>query len=62
MNRVPQRPTAQTQLDLFIPRPRVPRWSNLPPAAHQTIKSHLATLIRQHAARLRKGKEANDER
>jgi len=62
MSRVPQRPTAQSQLDLFTPRPPVPRWSNLPRTARQTIKTHLATLIRRHAVRLRKGKEADDER
>jgi len=62
MNRIPRTPTSQTQLDLFTPRPNVPRWSHLPRAARQTIKTHLATLIRRHAARLRKGKEADDER
>lgn len=62
MNRVPGRPTTQAQLDLFTPRPNVPRWSHLPRRARQTIKTHLATLIRQHAVRLRNGKEADDER
>ena len=64
MSRVPQRPSTQSQLqlNLFTPRPNVPQWSHLPPAKQQTIKRHLATLIRQHAARLQKGKEAGDER
>jgi hypothetical protein len=62
MSRIPRRPTAQAQLDLFTPRPPVPRWSNLPRTVRQTIKAHLATLIRQHAARLRNRKEADDER
>lgn len=62
MSRVPRRPTAQAQLDLFTPRVPVPRWCHLPRATRQTIKTHLAALIRQHAARLRKGKEADDER
>ncbi|MCB9920646.1 MAG: hypothetical protein H6822_12540 [Planctomycetaceae bacterium] len=62
MSRVPRTPTSQAQLDLFTPRPNVPRWSHLPRATRQTIKRHLATLIRQHAARLRNGKEADHER
>ena len=62
MSRVPWMPTLQTQLDLFTPRPNVPRWCHLPRTARQTIKKHLATLIRHRAARLRKGKEADDER
>jgi len=42
--------------------PNVPRWSHLTWATRQTIETHMATLIRQHAARLRNGKEADDER
>jgi len=62
MSRVPRMPTSQTQLDLFTPRPNIPRWSHLPRATRQTIKTHLATMIRQRAARLRRGEEADDER
>ena len=62
MSRVLRMATPQAQLDLFTPRPNVPQWCNLPRTARQTIKAHLATLIRHRAARLRKGKEANDER
>ena len=61
MSRVPQRPMAQEQLDLFTPRPPVPRWSDLPRTTRQMLKAHLAMLIRRHAARLRKEKEADDE-
>lgn len=62
MSRVPQKPTSQTQLDLFRPRPEVPQWNHLSRSTRQTIKRQLAALILQHATRLRKGKEADDER
>lgn len=48
MSRVPRMPTSQTQLGLFTLRSNVPRWSNLPRVTRQTIKTHLAALIRQH--------------
>jgi hypothetical protein len=62
MSHVQRMPRSHTQLDLFTPRPNIPRWNSLPRATRQTIKTHLATMIRQRAARLRRGREADDER
>ena len=62
MSRVEQAPTWRAQLDLFAPRPSIPRWSELPRPVRRTIKTQLATLIRQHVSRLSHGKEAGDER
>jgi len=62
MSRVQQAPTWRAQLDLFTPRPNIPWWNDLPRPVRQTIKTQLATLIRQHASRLSKGKESDDER
>ena len=62
MSRIQPPPTSQAQLDLFMPRPNVPRWNNLPLPVRQRIETQLAALLRQHATRLSNGKDANDER
>jgi len=61
MSRLQQPPRWRAQLDLFAPRPNIPRWSDLPRPVRRTIKTQLATLIRQHASRLSQGKESDDE-
>lgn len=55
-------PSAQTQLDLFTPRPQTPSWRNLPQPTRLVIENQLAALIRQHTEHLQQGKESPDER
>ena len=51
----------QVQLNLLVPRPRVPAWQGLPEDVREQAKKKLARLIREHRARLANGKEAGDE-
>ena len=62
MNMQSRRRRTADQLNLFVPRPTAPKWTNLPKDIRSKVENKLAKLILQRVKRLSNGKESNDER